>query len=371
MRKNAPLPLVSAVLLVMSLGCTRDRSSSEAASPQEETSVEAVAPPQATPLAWTSFSADGSATIAQEAGPGGTCQVTCTRDPGRRVWSRTGCIGKDSDFRFVSNNCDSVVVLLEYPPKEQSWRTAVVARSYRRGELFGEYQAAHFVRDSSGVKQTKGYFRWLSGALGESGTSPRYLPDGSGVSFESIDRVSHKISFLESAPKPISESANADDLAAREGILYQWVNGEGAVQFTQGLSNVPAEFRRRATPVSGDGVTVVAGDPRLKNAIRLPPVEHGSATIIAPQSTRQLGRADVFRDGIGPDGVYRNERGEDYLQFSRRKQTESFGRWVRGEPVEYNVDPTPHPPTSCRIGGDSCSRPTDCCSGACVKSRCQ
>jgi hypothetical protein len=222
------------------------------------------------------------------------------------------------------------------------------------------------------VKQTKGYFRWLSGALGESGTSPRYLPDGSGVSFESIDHVSHKISFLESAPKPISGSAIADDLAAREEILYQWVNGEGAVQFTQGLSNVPAEFRGRATAVSGDGVTVVAANPRLKNANTLPPVEHSSVTLTAaPQSTRQDGGTGLFRDGIGPDGVYRNKLGENYLQFSARTTKEATARRMMGDPPKYTVDPTSRPPTSCRMGGDSCSRPTDCCGGACVKSRCQ
>jgi hypothetical protein len=47
--------------------------------------------------------------------------------------------------------------------------------------------------------------------------------------------------------------SGAGPAAASEDTLYRWVDGSGAVHFTQGLASVPEPYRRTATPLGSVG----------------------------------------------------------------------------------------------------------------------
>lgn len=153
--------------------------------PQKKTeappvAVPVVAPPAPPPteLVWTTPSVDAKATL--EARKTATCRVVCSVGE-REVWSLDGCPIDAKDFRFVSNDCATAIVLFPQPVRASTFANLALVRVYRNGKPAEELTDIDLEVDSKASR-----FRWLGGAVGEFGDKPRYLPDGRGVEFQLI-----------------------------------------------------------------------------------------------------------------------------------------------------------------------------------------
>lgn len=310
-----------------------------------------------TPHDWVSFSPDGQAQLEQRQTSPEGCELTCTRGGGLATWSSPGCAAKETDFRFVSNDCERVVIVLEYPEKAPVWRTGIVATTLLRGEPEHSYRAADFMRDGTKIRETPKHFQWLAGVLGHSGRRPRYLEDGTGVEFDTIDQQTHRLLF-ENPRLPAPMESHAERPApGNENSMYRWTSEDGSVHVALGLSNVPARYRHSAVAIESEGVQVVANDQKLMPVPRVPPPK---VITLEPARPRPPQKPAIVYDGFGPDGVYRNESGENYFEWVKRRTREGPMDTISHQPR----------PISCHTAGGECRRPTDCCSQRCVNSRC-
>lgn len=153
-------------------------------------------------LSWTAVSQDGTAVLMQTHLGGGKCRRTCNDgEGGQEVWSADGCIARQIDLRFVSNDCEKVAVLHQLPEvrRGERWQQVPVAHVYARARLEYPVAAAGAVRDFKKIKSAGTTFYWLQGALGQPGPAPRYADDGSAVEFVTADGNAQRIPLT--APK--------------------------------------------------------------------------------------------------------------------------------------------------------------------------
>lgn len=138
------------------------------------------APPAAPPmeLVWTTPSFDKKATL--EARKTGTCRTICSLGE-TEAWSIDGCPIDAKDFRFVSGDCTTAIVLFPQPVRASTFANLALVRVYRNGKPAEELTDIDLEVDSKANR-----FRWLGGAVGEFGDKPRYLPEGRGVEFQLI-----------------------------------------------------------------------------------------------------------------------------------------------------------------------------------------
>ncbi len=138
---------------------------------------------------WNSFSQDGHATLVQNS-TGSTCQVECSVND-KRVWFQDGCLGEVKDVRFVSNDCERVVVIFPVPLRGSGWQRQTVASVFDRSRKAWDVAAGTVVKDSRRALIAQ---CWASGLCGDaSAPAPRYAPDGTAVEFTSIDGVPNRI----------------------------------------------------------------------------------------------------------------------------------------------------------------------------------
>lgn len=162
------------VVALVVMGC-REK---QAAPPPVPVPVEA--PPAAPPmeLVWTTPSFDKKATL--EARRSSTCRVVCIVGE-TEAWSIDGCAIDAKDFRFVSSDCKTAIVLFPQPVRASTFANLALVRVYRNGKPAEELTDIDLEVDSKNSR-----FRWLGGAVGEFGDKPRYLPEGRGVEFQLI-----------------------------------------------------------------------------------------------------------------------------------------------------------------------------------------
>ena len=170
--------------------CQREKAPVESAEPAPLTEDQK----QLAKWNWSAYSPDTKASLEQRATKPEQCTLRCTRGQ-NEIWTKEGCLATATDFAFVSDDCEHVVVLYEYPVQAEEWLKSVVAENFARGERARAYQAYEFTRDASKIDARRKHMRWLAGALGERGRAPRLRANGGGVDFETIDGVKHTLDF--------------------------------------------------------------------------------------------------------------------------------------------------------------------------------
>jgi hypothetical protein len=129
---------------------------------------------------WETGSASGQAVLSQRKTASGECQLTCRRE-GADLWNATRCISTRVDFRFLSEDCERVVVVHAVPGRSDMWQHAEVAHVYKRGaKLDYAVVAGAVVKGKDAERNMNASVRWMRG-------EPSYTPDGAKVAFSSID----------------------------------------------------------------------------------------------------------------------------------------------------------------------------------------
>lgn len=245
------------VVLLANLGC---RAPAEATAPVPPPVVEEVAAEApSNPLSWSVVSSNGQASLTQTAGAEDACTLRCALQ-GKQAWEQPGCLARDSDFAFVADDCATAILILEYPQRaEPSWSTvvAVVVRGTGRPDSFSLGEV---------LEHPKGEgrrLRWLAGVVGEPGVKPHVNEAGTAVEFSTLDGVARTVRFSHpedfrvgpARPPPRQVAVTTD-----ESGLYQYVKADGSTEFVMGLSQVPARYRKSASPVQAD-ISAVQGAP--------------------------------------------------------------------------------------------------------------
>lgn len=183
--------------------------------PSPAAAAEAPAPPkpeeevpqEVRDLQWNAVSEDTKAVVQQSADRSFRCTATCLVGEEER-WNSSSCLGKRIDLRFVSNDCEKLVVLHQLPKVTGDRRAAEVAHIYKRGVLEYAVNAGGVVPDEKKLRSAGTTFYWLAGALGIPGGAPHYAADGSGVEFDTVDGRHQTIPFV-TPPRPAPTQATA------------------------------------------------------------------------------------------------------------------------------------------------------------------
>lgn len=150
--------------------------------------------------AWTSYSNDGNTTLRQTS-VNGQCSTECRLATGEVAWAKDGiCIAKKGERRFVSPDCQRVVVLIPAPNRGRDWAQTKVMRVYSKGKLDYEVSGAAMLAE----KYMRSSTSWLQGCYGAPGTEPQYSDDGLSVEYTMIDGHAGKVSL-------VAEAAPAED----------------------------------------------------------------------------------------------------------------------------------------------------------------
>lgn len=145
-------------------------------------------------LNWTAVSPDNQMALIQNGDLRGQCTARCTRTHTNEVlWTGNRCFGKRIDLRFVSNDCEKVVVIHQLPKASGIPQTTVVGQVFKKDKLDYTINAGATVRDWKKVRSAGTSFYWLAGVLGVPGTAPAYTADGNAVALETIDGKKHTI----------------------------------------------------------------------------------------------------------------------------------------------------------------------------------
>lgn len=224
-------------------------------------------------LSWNVTSFNGGATIAQTASADDKCAVRCSV-AGKELWSKPHCLGRASDFIFVSEDCGTALVLSEYPVRIEPTGMTPVALSVAGGAV--RTVRLEELMTATSVRGEGKRVRWLGGAVGEPGVKPHVNSEGTGVEFSTIDRVSHVVRFSNpedlAPPRAVAQAPGSSD---GQG-LYQFVDEQGSTQFVMGLNQVPQRFRKKATPVQAEidsvqGVKMPPRPPSYSTSRGMPP----------------------------------------------------------------------------------------------------
>ena len=202
---------------------------------------------------WAITSSNGGATIAQAASAADACVVRCTV-AGKELWSKPVCLGRSTDFIFVSEDCAAALVLSEYPQRLEPVALTPVASSVSGGEV--RTFRLREVMDEAATRGEGKRVRWLQGVVGEPGVRPHLNPKGDGIELTTLDGVSHAVRFSTPDDLAPARAAPAPVASNNTEVMYQFVDAEGSTQFVMGLSQVPRRFQKSATPVDAQINTV-------------------------------------------------------------------------------------------------------------------
>lgn len=182
MRSSHAIPL----LLVALAGCKKAKVvEPEVAAPIVDAATQR--------FIWTTHAAKG-AEVRQVARSVEDCTLSCTSN-GQTAWSRPGCVAVDTDYRFVSNDCEQLVILHENPTFDGAHAEAVVGSVVVPGAPAVPLRLKRFMQSSTKLKINGRHVRWLGGVLGSPGIKPGLSTDGNGIEFETIDQVPHALTF--------------------------------------------------------------------------------------------------------------------------------------------------------------------------------
>ncbi len=149
-------------------------------------------------MKWFAVSANSKAVVTHSGEPTGRCKVSCAVGEEEK-WSGNTCLAKKLDLRFVSNDCEKLVVMHQLPVQEKVWQATALIHIYRRGAPEYEVAAGGVWKSPKSLKRTGSSFYWIAGALDQPGQAPRYSEDGTAVEFETLDGRRQRVSLLESA----------------------------------------------------------------------------------------------------------------------------------------------------------------------------
>lgn len=198
-------------------------------------------------LTWSVISPSGAARLMQTALPDDACALECEVS-GKSSWKVQSCLGRGTDFNFVSNDCATVLTLFEYPLKTGTPDSTAVAAALVGGTAMRVFRLGELGAPSRGEGKR---IRWLGGVVGEPGVKPHLNSAETGIEFMTVDGQAHTVRF-----------ANPDDFIPQRAVpvaqapatdgLYQFTDGDGATQFVMGLNQVPKKFRKSARPVESE-----------------------------------------------------------------------------------------------------------------------
>jgi hypothetical protein len=126
----------------------------------------------------------------------------------------------------------------------------------------------------------------------------------------------------------------------------------------------PAPKPAKATPPK-PAVTTPAETPAAENAAK-PEVQKATPSVTPSTAKEEPKKLSDYKDQVGPDGVYRNALGEDYIQYSNR-----IAGGVPLDPEAAAAAAKPRPIQSCQEAGKACKVQIDCCSQNCASEKCQ
>ena len=362
------LALAQSAVLIVAAGCKKPGAPAASALAPAPAPVEASIVDDATRrLGWVTYSGLGAEARQVGQGPG-ECTVTCSPRAGTG-WTRQGCFGTETDFRFVSDNCGQLVILYEYPENESANADIVVGMVVASEKDPVALRLSKFMQSSSQLRTNKRHVMWLAGVLGVPGTAPRVSADGSAVEFVTIDKVPHALTFaalgawVDKGPKgPTEASAGAK---AGGGGLYQWVDEDGSTQVGS-LTQVPPRLRSKAVAIEAE-VTVMVNDNREAEQRSAPSSDYPERGNLVRElqdeaELRMKARKEAAERAPQGTPSNRNSLGEDHFQYVNRLMQNRYGGG--GGNISDRTTPT------CRWGGAACSTNFDCCSGGCVKNVC-
>jgi hypothetical protein len=151
------------------------------------------AAPASGQAAWVTASDDAGAVAAQEPVKGG-CRLTVKRGQSL-VWAVDLCAAEKGDFRFLSDDGLSLMVLYAFPEKGEAPKAARTGALYKRGRKVRDFFVGQFVADLGPLTMTKSHLYWLEGAMGLPGVPPGMSKDGKLVELTTLDRRNFTVSF--------------------------------------------------------------------------------------------------------------------------------------------------------------------------------
>lgn len=145
-------------------------------------------------LDWTAVSPDDQVALVQTGDLRGQCVAECSKTHAKQqLWRADKCFGTKLDLRFISNDCEKVVVIHQLPKALGIPQQTVVGEVFRRDKREYLINAGATVKDWSKVRSGGTTFYWVAGTLGMPGTPPRYSADGQSVELTTVDGTKHSI----------------------------------------------------------------------------------------------------------------------------------------------------------------------------------
>lgn len=268
--------VLSLVVLAASLACRAPPAPSAPLAPVAREAPVVAAPVSFKPQSWSVVSSRGRATLSQSATRENECSLACVIQ-GKPTWERPDCLARDTDFAFVSDDCGTALVLLEYPLRADPAEATVVAAALKHPAPPVFFTVGQILPELKGGESRR--VRWLAGVVGEPGDPPRQDTAGTAVELATLDGARRTMRFaspedLLVAPhrpapaEPVAAPAPAPEPVALPPSgtgLYRYVGADGSTEFVMGLDQVPARFRKSARPVQAD-VSAVKGEPPPRRA---------------------------------------------------------------------------------------------------------
>lgn len=206
---------------------------------------------------WSVTSPSGAARLSQTALPNEACSLECEVS-GKPAWKAQSCLGRGTDFAFVSNDCGSTFVLFEYPPNVGTPGATPVAVSMTGGAGLRVFRLSDLGAPTRGEGRR---VRWLGGVVGEPGVKPHVNGAETGIEFMTLDGQVHTVRFGNADDFVPRRAAPPPSSATPSTAMYQFIDAEGSTQFVMGLANVPKQFRKGARPVDSEIGSIEGGKP--------------------------------------------------------------------------------------------------------------
>ncbi len=157
--------------------------------------------------AWVTTSDDAQAVAQQELQKGG-CRLTVKRGKSL-LWTSDLCAAQKDDFRFLSNDGASLLVLFALPELGEAPKAARAGALYKKGRKVKELWVGQFVADVRPLTKTRSHFHWLEGAMGQPGVPPGISKDGRRVELTTLDRRNFTVSFEGDIQGPLKAQLKA------------------------------------------------------------------------------------------------------------------------------------------------------------------
>lgn len=166
-----------------------------------------VAAPPESSAGWITTSDDAQAVAQQEQQKGG-CRLTVKRGKSL-VWTSDLCLAQKDDFRFLSNDGASLLVLYAFPELGGAPKAVKAGALYKKGRKVKDLWVGQFVADVRPLIMTRSHFYWLEGAMGQPGVPPGISKDGRRIELTTLDRRNFTVSFEGDIQGPLKAQLKA------------------------------------------------------------------------------------------------------------------------------------------------------------------